>query len=109
MEPAPSAAFPDGPPIPEMREALLDAENVRELVGDLSRFARVLSVQCKSRIRSHTGSASPMALEQAAELLLSRDLQAVQVRYFYDDHEWTDTLIGASEGVRLVRCRHERG
>ena len=107
MERAQSIEFPDGPAIPEMREAFLDSDKVRELASDLARFTRVFSVQCKTSVRSQTPPAGNVTLEQATELLLSNNLQAMQVKYHYEDHEWTDTLMQFPKGVRLVRCRHE--
>jgi hypothetical protein len=107
MEQTQSIEFPDGPAIPEMREALLDPDKVRELASDLARFTRVFSIQCKTSARSQTPPAGDVSLEQATELLLSRNVQAIQVKYHYEDHEWTDTLMQFPSGVRLVRCRHE--
>ena len=93
--------------MPEMREALLDAANVRELIGDLSQCTRLLSVHCKTNAHSQTPAASGVSLEQAAELLLNGEVQAIQVKYFYDQYEWTDTLMRLLNGIRMVRCRHE--
>lgn len=107
METPASIQFSEGPQLPEMREALLDPANVRELVSDLSQLTRVLSVQCKTSARSQTPLTLDISLEQAAECLLSGEVQAVQVKYFYDQYEWTDTLMRLPNGVRMVRCRHE--
>ncbi|MCU0712134.1 MAG: hypothetical protein MUC43_08750 [Pirellula sp.] len=107
METPSSIQFSDGPQMPEMREALLDTANVRELVSDLSQLTRILSVQCKTSARSQTPLNSSISLVQAAERLLSGEVQAVQVKYFFDHYEWTDTLMRLPNGVRMVRCRHE--
>lgn len=107
METPSSIPFSEGPQMPEMREALLDPANVRELVRDLSQLTRVLSVQCKTSARSQTPLKLNISLEQAAECLLNGEVQAVQVKYFYDQYEWTDTLMRLPDGVRMVRCRHE--
>ncbi|MFO0885295.1 MAG: hypothetical protein U0894_14085 [Pirellulales bacterium] len=107
METLSANQFPDGPRVPEMREALLDAANVRELVGDLSQLTRILSVQCKVNARSQTPQATGVSLEHAAELLLNSEVQAIQVKYYHEQYEWTDTLMRLPQGIRMVRCRHE--
>jgi hypothetical protein len=107
METPSSIQFSDGPQMPEMREALLDPANVSELISDLSQLTRVLSVQCKTSSRSQAPMTSNISLEQAAECLLNGEVQAVQVKYFYEQYEWTDTLMRLPNGIRMVRCRHE--
>ena len=98
--------FPDGPPVPLMVEGLIDAPTLRQLFSDLASSAVVLDVREKGNPR---GYASPTELtpELARDRLLSGFTRAVQVRYRYDGHEWTDTVLGMPTGYRVVRCRHE--
>jgi hypothetical protein len=98
--------FPDGPPIPEMREALLNAGNVRDLVADLRECTQIISLQCKANMRSQQAFDGERDLGFAMEQLLAREFHALQIRYGFDGFEWTDTLLQTQEGVRLVRCRH---
>jgi hypothetical protein len=92
-------------PFPEMREAILSAEDLLTLIEDLRAHARVTEVLCKAarRQRANHGQVTP---ELAVDQLLSGDASAVQFRYWYDNSEWTDTLMKAQEAIRLVRCRH---
>lgn len=102
----PSSQLPDnGPSLPEMREALLDASDVRSLHADLSALTRITGVLCKQSIRSQ----SPLGdvhLDEAVERLLDRSLAAVQIRYQYEGRDWTDTLLNVPGGIRMVRCQH---
>lgn len=88
-----------------MREALLSAADVHALARDLREHAQIQGTLCKAGPRQQT-SAADTPLEVALERLLAHAVPAIQIRYVYDGHEWTDTLITAPGGVRLVRCRH---
>lgn len=98
--------FSDGPPVPLMVEGLLDAAALRQLFADLTTEAVMLGVREKG------GPADFAAVDElppavALERLLSGAARAVQVRYQYDGHLWTDTILTTSAGFRVVRCRHD--
>lgn len=96
----------EGPPIPEMREALLTEAEVRLLVADLLSHADAIRTLCKAGSRRQTPS-NVLPLEVAAEQLLSRSVPAIQIRYRFEGYEWSDTLTTTpSPGLRLIRCRH---
>ena len=97
--------FPDGPPLPEMREAVLSRDDVLALVADLQAHTRVISTLCKAAPQQQTPSGSS-PLETAIERLFERTVSAIQIRYAYDGHEWTDTLLNTPAGFRMVRCQH---
>lgn len=94
----------DGPPVPPMWQADLDAAALRQLFADLGSAAEVLSVHGKAGSGRYA-SAEPLALETAHELLASGGIAGVQLRYRYDGSEWADTLLRTPGGFRLVRCR----
>ena len=48
-----------------------------------------------------------MTGDDARDRLLNGSARAVQVRYCYDGFEWTDTILAANGGFRVVRCRHD--
>ncbi len=99
------SALPDGPPPPEMCEAVLSREEIQALVADLSAHTQILGTQCKAAPQQQTPPHN-LPLESAIDQLFSRAVMAVQVRYRFDGHEWTDTLLNSPAGVRLVRCQH---
>jgi hypothetical protein len=98
--------FADGPPVPLLTEGTIDAATLRQLGADLEACAQVLSVRAKA---GPVALAAPdeLPLDRALEDLLTGTTRAVQVRYWYDGHEWTDTVVALGKGFRVVRCRHE--
>lgn len=101
-----SVRLSDGPPLPEMREAVLSSGDVLALLADLQAHTRIQGVLCKSGAHQQTPTGET-PLEQAVDQLVNRTVTAIQIRYAYDDHEWTDTLLNSPAGVRLVRCQHQ--
>lgn len=97
--------FADGPPVPEMCEALLQTEDINSLFADLAACTSILSIQEKGSPQAYAES-GPTALQVAKERLLNRSVRALQIRYSYQNREWTDTLMCLPDGVRLIRCQH---
>lgn len=106
-EPRPleSATKDDTPPLPEMRDAVLSAEDLQALAADLAALTHITGILEKGVATSHAES-SPPSLQTAIERLTTGHVRAIQIRYQYDSHEWTDTLMALPQGFRLVRCRH---
>ncbi len=95
----------DGPSMPEMRQGLLSASDLKELCADLTQLTRVLSIQ--TRVRGNTNAETRSgALDDVLQDLWDGNLQAVQIRYAYDGHEWTDTLLRSDCHIRVIRCQH---
>ena len=110
MQPAVELPRPhgEGPPVPPMWQADLDAAAVGQLFADLGAAAEVLSIQGKGGAQKYA-SPDPLALDTARDRLASGEIAGVQVRYRYDGGEWIDTLLRAAGGFRLVRCRSTGG
>jgi len=89
-----------------MVEGLLDATTLRQLFSDLASSAIVLGVREKNGPKSYTGI-DELTPELALLRLLSGEARSVQIRYRFDDHEWTDTIMTTPNGFRAVRCRHD--
>jgi hypothetical protein len=99
------AALSDGPPLPEMREGLLLADDLTTLFADISSCTTVLDVLEKGGAQRYA-EAGRVTLDAARERLVSGAVRAVQVRYRYDGFEWSDTVMSLPTGFRLVRCQH---
>ena len=108
MSDATTPSFSAGPPLPEMREAVLSNDDLAALVADLQALTQIQSVIGKAGARQHS-SDSPLTIETAAARLTTGTLPAAQVHYRYDGSEWTDTLIRSPQGIKLVRCQHPQG
>jgi hypothetical protein len=98
--------FDDGPQVPLMVDGLIDAATLRQLFADLAASATILGVREKNDARAYT-TAPALTADEARDRLLGGTARAVQVRYRYDGFEWTDTILAASSGFRVVRCRHD--
>ncbi len=94
----------DGPPMPEMREAHLDALQVTQLFSDLGACTQILAIQEKGGKQDHAKS-NGTDLAAARHRILNREVLAVQIRYRYDNAEWIDTLLQTPAGIHAVRCR----
>lgn len=100
-----SHSITDGPPIPEMVQAVLSFQDLAALKADLESLTNVRNVAGKTGAKQHA-SAVPLTLHQGIEQLRQGDLPALQIVYDFDGHTWTDTLFRLPEGARLVRCQH---
>lgn len=97
--------FEGGPPVPLMVEGTIDAQTLRRLFLDLDGAARIIGVREKGSPTTYT-KAEPTPAD-ALRRLQSGEARAVQVRYLFAGDEWTDTILAAGPGYRVVRCRHE--
>lgn len=100
--------FEEGPPVPLMTEGHIDIATLNQLASDLLTAAEVLEVREKSAPGSYAVPDNP-PLRTALDRLTSGETRAVQVRYRYGGHEWSDTIMAARGGYRVVRCRHDTG
>jgi hypothetical protein len=98
--------FADGPPVPLMVEGLIDPPTLARLFADIASAGTVLGVREKGGPAEYA-SGDDMPPGVALERLLAGAARGVQVRYRFDGHEWTDTVIALPAGFRVVRCRHE--
>jgi hypothetical protein len=97
--------FTDGPPVPLMVEGLIDPPTLTRLFADIQTAGTVLGVREKGGPAEYAGS-DGMPPSVALERLLAGTARAVQLRYHFDGHEWTDTVLATASGFRVVRCRH---
>lgn len=95
----------DGPPVPLMVEGVIDPPTLTRLFADLA-AAAVLDVREKGGPGEYAAGGG-VALDAARDRLLAGSARAVQVRYHFDGCEWTDTVLAAPVGFRVVRCRHD--
>lgn len=99
--------FTEGPPVPLMVDGVIEATTLRQLFADLASSATVVGVREK-RSPSAYANADESTPDTAFARLLSGVARATQVRYRFDGHEWTDTILSVPGGFRVVRCRHEQ-
>lgn len=98
--------FSEGPPVPPLVEGQIDSATLSRLFADIQTAGTVIGVREKSGPAEYANG-EMMPSNVALQRLLSGDARAVQVRYQFDGHEWTDTILASASGFRVVRCRHE--
>ncbi len=89
------------PPLADLQEAILDDDQLRDLLSDISTYGKVLGLSVKSSPRGR-----PETISRLPELylkLVQRRVFGAQVRYEFDGSTWLDTLLATPTGVRLVR------
>ena len=90
----------------EIYHAELNVEQLNALFADLKIGAEIQHVQIKLKSgppprdrKSH--------LDEALQLILQEEVQAVQIRYTFEQQGWCDTLMVTYHSIRLVRSRCE--
>ncbi|MGM0577859.1 MAG: hypothetical protein ACQEXJ_19185 [Myxococcota bacterium] len=92
--------------LPPVYRADLDPETLDALFADVAAHADLLGCVLKGGAEEYADGVCPLG--RAHDLLSTRAVRGVQLRYRHDGNEWWDTLISADpDTVRLVRIRHE--
>jgi hypothetical protein len=97
----------DKPQLPPLHSGLLDFSQVEHLLADIQACADQIEVLPKYAAQQHVAEAGRVTLDHARELLASRAVHGLQIRYRYDGADWWDTLMVAGDQFRIVRIRHE--
>jgi hypothetical protein len=101
----PGLSEPAGdPPLPAVFESVLSWEKVDDLLSDISLVAEVIDVMVKGHPLAHAGHVGRDLLAARGALREGGAL-AVQIRYRHQGALWSDTLMRAGAGVRVVRIQ----
>ncbi|MGZ8900168.1 MAG: hypothetical protein ACXW3Z_08740 [Limisphaerales bacterium] len=93
--------------LPDLTTAPLDAAQVDQLLRDIEQCAQITEIIPKYASREHVPDAANISLAQARELLATRAVRGMQIRYRYEGADWWDTLMLVGDQYRLVRIRHD--
>ena len=88
--------------LPDVNSAILDADTLDALFGDLAADAEIQEISVKGGRTEHASIAAG-GLEEARRLLAAGAIVGVQIRYRHSGQDWCDTLLATPAGVRLVR------
>lgn len=94
--------------LPELNMTLLDDSQLDHLLQDLEVCAQILEIVPKFTAQGHVADTASLTFADARQLLASRTVRALQIRYIHEAAEWWDTLMFAGGQTRLVRIRHDR-
>ncbi len=93
--------------LPSLNMATQDAAQVGQLLRDIELCAVVTEIIPKYSARGHVPDTAAVTLAEARELLASKAVRGLQVRYRYQGADWWDTLMAVGDQFRLVRIRHD--
>jgi hypothetical protein len=102
---AESSTTADGHRMPELTQARLDPATLEQLFIDIAMCTKVIDVTAKLAAAEMIPR-QRLTLDDAHELIRTRGVRGVQIRYLYDGSEWWDTIIVNADGVRVVRIQH---
>lgn len=92
--------------LPDLHEAILDAQTLRAYATDLLDCAVIFDLQLKRAPQAYVpDSASALSLDEALSALERREALGLQVRYLWQEKVWLDTLMWTAQGLRLVRIQ----
>ena len=94
---------PDHPPVKLVRKRL-DAVGLEAHLRSLAANAQHIELRVKGAV-AHYSDAATGSLEEVGRRLLAGEIVAIQIRFFENDDWWSDTLMQATDGYRLVRMR----
>ena len=93
-------------PLPTLHEGSLDDARLDALFEDIAREARVLAVLVKGGAET-LSEGGDVPLDAARAALRAGGARAVQVRYVHQGVTWTDTVLRAPGGYRIVRMAND--
>lgn len=89
--------------LPELTTGVLDEATVETLFADLAACTTGHEVRVRRRLRRQ--EQGTIGLDEARALLFSGEAAAVQVRYWWREAAWIDTLIRRPDGVHVTRMQ----
>lgn len=92
------------PPLPELADALVDADTIDRLFADLAAHTEVLHVIVRGRPQQNV-SAADVPLGEAHARLMAGEVTGVQVLYRWEQQTWRDAVLSTAAGFRVVRMR----
>lgn len=93
--------------LPDLNMTLLDGAQVEQLFRDIEACTRITEIIPKFALRGYVPDTASVTLAHARELIATRAIRGLQLRYHYEDADWCDTLMLAGDQFRLVRIRHD--
>jgi hypothetical protein len=107
-------AHPNGteaalPELPALHATTLEFAQVEQLLTDIEVCTELQEILPKYAAQGHVPETGQVTLAQARELLSTRAVRGLQLRYRYEGADWWDTVMVLGDQFRVVRIRHEFG
>jgi hypothetical protein len=91
--------------LPDLYQGLLDEAALGALLSDLHALGTRIEVQVKRDASGLVNAADQPSLAEAFAALRAGEVRAVQLRYEHQREAWSDTLLRAGTGYRIVRMK----
>jgi hypothetical protein len=95
--------------LPDLNMTLLDSAQVEQLFRDIEQCAQITEIIPKFAARGQVPDTAAVTLAEARELITTRSVRGLQLRYHYEGADWWDTLMLVGDQFRLVRIRQDFG
>ncbi|MFM2416912.1 MAG: hypothetical protein RL385_1635 [Pseudomonadota bacterium] len=94
-----------GTDLPDLYQGLLDDAALERLLADLVALGTRVDVQVKRHAAGLVDMGEQPSLAVAFAALQTGTVRAVQLHYLHADDAWSDTLLRAGAGYRIVRMK----
>lgn len=95
------------PELPALHATTLEFAQVEQLLTDIEVCTELQEILPKYAAQGHVLETGQVTLAQARELLSTRAVRGLQLRYRYEGADWWDTLMQDGDRYRIVRIRHD--
>lgn len=98
----------ESPPLPDLHQSDVDEATLRQLFTDVGTHTEIIEIIPKHAPGYVAENPEPLQLDEAFQLLVSRSVLGLQLRYRHLGTTWWDTLIPLPGGLfRIVRIEHD--
>jgi hypothetical protein len=98
----------DTPPLPDLLQSDLDEATLRQLITDIGTHTEVLEIIPKHVPGYVEENPAPLQLDEVYQMLVSRSVRGLQIRYLHQGKTWWDTVMPLPGGLfRIVRIEHD--
>lgn len=95
------------PPLPALHSSTLTLAQVEQLLTDIETCTELIEILPKYAAQQNVPDSAQITLAEAADLLASKSVRGLQLRYRYQEADWWDTLMTSGDQFRIVRIRHD--
>lgn len=98
-----SSQEPSPPPLPDLCQAVLSAEDLQALARDLQALTQIVRIVPKYAAQAYAPETADLDLANGINLLQTGAIKGLQIHYLHEGSAWLDTLLSTPVGIRLVR------
>ena len=96
------------PALPELHESDIDDATLRQLITDIGTHTGIVEIIPKHAPGYVGKNPAPPQLDEVYQMLVSRSVRGLQLRYRHQGKTWWDTLMPLPGGLfRIVRIEHD--